>query len=122
VMLVASIVCAFLLGSPLLGWVMVLMSMCIIGVHGLLSGTASMDFAGKRNTGLAVGLIDGFVYLGTALQSVVLGAVLPKDGSPESADPSQWKNWPIVIVPAALLGFLLALRLWNARPGGKSAH
>jgi OPA family glycerol-3-phosphate transporter-like MFS transporter len=81
-----------------------------------------MDFAGKRNTGLAVGLIDGFVYLGTALQAVVLGVVLPKDGTAAAADPKEWQVWPLVIVPAALIGFLLALRLWNARPGGKSAH
>jgi OPA family glycerol-3-phosphate transporter-like MFS transporter len=122
IMLAASIVCAFLLGSPALGWVLGLMSMCIIGVHGLLSGTASMDFAGKRNTGLAVGVIDGFVYLGTSLQSVVLGAVLPKDGTAQAADPAGWRSWPLVIVPAAVIGLLLATRLWNARPGSKSVH
>ena len=29
--------------------------MAIIGVHGMLSGTASMDFGGKKNAGVAVG-------------------------------------------------------------------
>jgi len=115
-MLVCSIACCFLLGQPALGWVLVVMSMCIIGVHGLLSGTASMDFAGKRNTGLAVGIIDGFVYLGTALQSVVIGRILPAEGTPAAADPAGWRLWPIVIVPSALCGALLCLRLWHARP------
>ena len=118
-MLICACACCFLLGNPALGWVLVVMSMCIIGVHGLLSGTASMDFAGKRNTGLAVGIIDGFVYLGTALQSVVIGRILPAEGTPQAADPWGWRLWPIVIIPSALLGVLLCLRLWHARP---SAH
>jgi OPA family glycerol-3-phosphate transporter-like MFS transporter len=120
-MVIGSLVCVVLLESPMLGWTLVAMSLCIIGVHGLLSGTASMDFAGKRNTGLAVGIIDGFVYLGTALQAYLLGAVLPKDGTPEAADPTGWSTWPLVIVPAAAVGLLLSLRLWNARPNSSTA-
>jgi OPA family glycerol-3-phosphate transporter-like MFS transporter len=115
-MLAGSLLCFVLLDSAWLGIVMVSMSMCIIGVHGLLSGTASMDFAGKRNTGLAVGIIDGFVYLGSALQAVVLGAVLPKDGTPAASDPSSWIRWPLVILPSAAIGFALCIRLWHARP------
>jgi OPA family glycerol-3-phosphate transporter-like MFS transporter len=116
VMLAGSIACFGLLASPLLGVVLVVMSMCIIGVHGLLSGTASMDFAGKRNTGLAVGIIDGFVYLGSSLQSLVLGAVLPADGAPGSAVPASWSHWPLAILPSAAIGLLLCTRLWRARP------
>jgi OPA family glycerol-3-phosphate transporter-like MFS transporter len=116
VMLAGSIACFGLLASPLLGVVLVVMSMCIIGVHGLLSGTASMDFAGKRNTGLAVGIIDGFVYLGSSLQSLVLGAVLPADGAPGSAVPASWSHWPLAILPSAAIGLLLCARLWRARP------
>ena len=63
--------------TPLLGWTVVFMSLCVIGVHGMLSGTASMDFGGKKNAGVAVGIIDGFVYPGTALQSLLLGRILP---------------------------------------------
>ena len=119
-MLVCSCVCCFVLDQPALGWLLVVMSMCIIGVHGMLSGTASMDFAGKRNTGLAVGIIDGFVYLGTALQSLVLGHILPAEGTPAAADPWGWRLWPIVIIPSALAGALLCLRLWHARPGAEA--
>jgi OPA family glycerol-3-phosphate transporter-like MFS transporter len=116
VMLAGSCGASFVLESPALGWLMVLMSMCIIGVHGMLSGTASMDFGGSRNTGVAVGIIDGFVYLGTALQAWILPRVLPKDGTPEAADPAQWRWWPVVMLPLALIGLVLAARLWNARP------
>ena len=91
-MLVGSCVAWFLLESALLGYLMVLMSLCIIGVHGMLSGTASMDFGGKKNAGVAVGIIDGFVYLGTAAQALVLGNVLPKDGTKQAEDPVAWEQ------------------------------
>ena len=60
-------------------WLVIFMSMAVIGVHGMLSGTASMDFGGKKNVGVAVGIIDGFVYLGTAVMSFTYGAVLPDE-------------------------------------------
>src|SRR6202008_4977232 len=85
-------------------------SLAIIGVHGMLSGTASMDFGGKHNAGVAVGNIHGFVYLGTGLQALVLGRVLPRDGTPEAAQGSGWHWGPIVVVPARLGGTALPLR------------
>jgi len=108
-----------LLGTPLLGWLMVFMSLCIIGVHGMLSGTASMDFGGKKNVGVAVGIIDGFVYLGTAAEAWVLGAVLPAGAAKKV--PDNWWTWPAVMAPAAIVGLVLALRVWNARPVPKGA-
>jgi sugar phosphate permease len=102
------------LGTPAMGWVMVFMSLCIIGVHGMLSGTASMDFGGRRNVGVAVGIIDGFVYAGTAVEALVLGFVLP-DGT-DKQDPANWWTWPLAMMPITVLGFFLALRVWNARP------
>jgi MFS transporter, OPA family, glycerol-3-phosphate transporter len=110
-----------LLESPLLGYLMVFMSLCIIGVHGMLSGTASMDFGGKKNVGVAVGIIDGFVYLGTAAEAWVLGMVLPAGADKKL--PEHWWTWPAVMAPAALVGLLLALRVWNAKPAAKGgAH
>lgn len=117
IMLVGAIVLIPFLQSPLaVGWIVVTMSMAIIGVHGMLSGTASQDFGGKKNAGVAVGVIDGFVYLGTMSQAFVLGRVLPAKGSAESADLSAWNIWPIAMIPAALIGLVLAIRVWNARP------
>lgn len=100
------------LHSVALGWIVVFMSLCVIGVHGMLSGTASMDFGGKKNVGIVVGIIDGFVYLGTALQAFVLKSVLP-DGE-LAKDPSSWWTWPAAILPVAMLGLLLSSRVWNA--------
>ncbi|MBI5543507.1 MAG: MFS transporter [Deltaproteobacteria bacterium] len=107
--------CLFVLTVPgLLGWAVAFMSLCVIGVHGMLSGTASMDFGGKKNAGIAVGIIDGAVYGGTAFQSFLLGAVLPSGEAAKVA--SNWINWPIAMLPVAVVGFLLTTRVWNAKP------
>ncbi|MFH1532794.1 MAG: MFS transporter [Pseudomonadota bacterium] len=91
-----------------LGFVLFMMSVCVIGSHGLLSGTATMDFGGRKGAATAVGMIDGFVYLGTGLQSIVLGKLTSWD----------WAFWPMFLVPFSILGFVLALRIWNAKPKG----
>lgn len=118
-MTLGAAVVFFVLGSPALGWTVAFMSLCVIGVHGMLSGTASADFGGKKNAGVAVGIIDGAVYAGTAVQSFLLGAILP---SGEAAkDPAAWSNWPIAMLPMALVGLLLATRVWNAKPAPKVA-
>ncbi len=120
VMIFGALLMFVTLSTPLIGWVVVLMSLAIIGVHGMLSGTASMDFGGKKNTGIAVGLIDGFVYLGVALEALVLKHVLPEDPALKR-DPANWWTWPAAILPVAIIGFVLALRVWNAKPASKSA-
>lgn len=119
-MLVGTGVMFLVLGSPLFAWTLIFMSLCVIGVHGMLSGTASMDFGGKKNAGVAVGIIDACVYLGTGAQSFLLGGVLP-DGY-AAMDPDNWHNWPLVMMPFAILGLFFSLRIWNARPKGASAH
>jgi OPA family glycerol-3-phosphate transporter-like MFS transporter len=109
--------------QPWVGWVVLFMSMAVIGVHGMLSGTASMDFGGRKNVGVAVGIIDGFVYLGTALMSMTYAILLPReelnaDGQfiGPVTDPDNWKAWPWAMVPLALLGLFLATRVWSATP------
>lgn len=127
-MLVGGIALVFMYDTPYVGWLVVLMSMCVIGVHGMLSGTASMDFGGKKNVGVAVGIIDGFVYLGTGVMSLTYGILLPKEQFDESGmltgpvtDPANWIAWPVAMIPFALFGLLLATRVWNAKPKGKEA-
>jgi len=127
VMLVGSVTLVFTYQTPWVGWLVILLSMAVIGVHGMLSGTASMDFGGTKNVGIAVGIIDGFVYLGTAVMSLTYSLLLPK-GEIDSAgmvvgaatDPANWKAWPLAMVPMALIGLVLALRLWNAKPKPKT--
>lgn len=107
VLFLASIALAFTLETPYaLGVVAFVMQICVIGTHGLLSGTATMDFGGRKAAGTAVGMIDGFVYLGTAVQSISLGYLTSHS----------WSWWPPFLVPFAFVGFLLCVRIWNASP------
>lgn len=110
------------------GVIAILTSMFVIGVHGMLSGTASMDFGGKKNVGLVVGIIDGFVYLGTAVMSLTYARVLPKEQLDaagkligEVTNPLAWRPWPISMIIVGLIGTVLATRVWNARPGKASS-
>jgi OPA family glycerol-3-phosphate transporter-like MFS transporter len=115
-MLSASIVMCLSLGSNpwFLGIAVVLISMSVIGVHGIMSGTSTVDFGGTKNAGAAVGIVDGLVYLGTALQSLAAGYMTPTGA--EAKDPTAWIGWPVFLVPFALLGLVLSLRIWNALP------
>ncbi|PLX31238.1 MAG: MFS transporter [Ignavibacteria bacterium] len=114
VLLVAVIGMAFALdGTPhLLGAFVFVVSITVIGTHGMLSGTATMDFGGRKAAATAVGLIDGLVYLGTGIQSLSLGYITS----------TNWSWWPIFLIPFAVIGILLTFRIWNAIPKGKSAH
>lgn len=96
------------------GIMVLVISMAVIGVHGIMSGTATMDFGGARNTGTAVGIVDGIVYLGTAFQSFAIGRLAPTGDA--KTRPGEWLEWPLFLIPLAAIGFILALRIWNARP------
>ena len=81
-----------------------------------------------KNVGVAVGIIDGFVYLGTGVMSVTYGIVLPQEQFDAAGkltgpvtDPNNWTPWPISMIVIGIIGFLLATRVWNAKPKGKKA-
>lgn len=121
-MLIGAIVMVFTYDTPFLPWLVVIMSMFVIGVHGMLSGTASMDFGGTKNVGVAVGIIDGFVYAGTGVMSLLYIYILPNDADKTvAADPQNWVGWPISMIPISLIGLVLALKLWNAKPKPKGS-
>ncbi|OGR11377.1 MAG: hypothetical protein A2341_12955 [Deltaproteobacteria bacterium RIFOXYB12_FULL_58_9] len=96
-----------------LGAIVFLISLCVIGTHGLLSGTATMDFGGSKGAATAVGMIDGFVYLGTAVQSLALGYLTTHVG---------WYAWPIFLFPFGIIGLLLLVKIWKVVPKGKGGH
>jgi OPA family glycerol-3-phosphate transporter-like MFS transporter len=79
----------------------------IFGVHGMLAGTASMDFGGTKAAGTVAGLLDGVQYLASGLTGFVLGGLLDKHG---------WGIWTYAIMPFSLIGALLMTTLWNATP------
>ncbi len=108
VMFLATAVMAFTLYSApfAAGCAALVISCAVIGVHSLMSGTAAADFGGRKATATASGIVDAFVYLGTAVQSVCLGYLTTKD----------WQFWPIFLIPFSILGFILALRIWKDLP------
>jgi OPA family glycerol-3-phosphate transporter-like MFS transporter len=131
IMLFGAIAITFLFHLPyVVPWVIAGMSMALIGVHGMLSGTASADFGGRKNAGVATGIIDGFVYLGSTVQSFFYGATLPQAkiadahghlvANPAALDVHNWLIWPLGMIPVALIGLFLASRVWHARPQPKN--
>ncbi len=129
VMLVSAIVLRFTYQTWAVGFLVILMSMAVIGVHGMLSGTASMDFGGQKNVGIAVGIIDGFVYLGTAAMSITYAWILPEEQLDSAGhiigpatDPANWSGWPAAMIPFALIGAVLAYRVRNAKPKPKPSQ
>ncbi len=124
IMVVGGIITLATYDTSFVGPICIVMSMAVIGVHGMLSGTASMDFGGRKNTGIAVGIIDGFVYLGTGTMALINSVVLPSAKTPEAALPESWLPLFWAMIPVALIGFVLATRVWNARarPKGAGGH
>ena len=54
--------------------------MFIFGVHGMLSGTASMDFGGRKAAATAAGMLDGIQYVAAGLTGFGLGWILKTYG------------------------------------------
>jgi MFS transporter, OPA family, glycerol-3-phosphate transporter len=88
------------------------MSLAISMVHSMLSGTASMDFGGKRAAATAAGLFDGMQYIGGSLTGFGLGLLLDRFG---------WGAWAPSMIGFAAVGALIMLALWNARPKAHAA-
>jgi OPA family glycerol-3-phosphate transporter-like MFS transporter len=85
----------------------------IFGVHGMLSGTASMDFGGKRAAATAAGMLDGCQYLASGFTGFAMGALLDEFG---------WSAWTYSIAPFSLIGAILMLRIWNETPLSRAAE
>lgn len=88
-------------------------SFAISMVHSMLSGTASMDFGGKRAAATAAGMFDGMQYLGGSLMGVGGGWLIDSFG---------WSAWAPSMIGFAVIGGLLMLPLWNARPRRGGGH
>lgn len=82
-------------------------SLAISMVHSMLSGTASMDFGGKRAAATAAGLFDGMQYVGGALAGFGMGWLLDAYG---------WGVWGPSMIGFSAIGGVLMAFLWNARP------
>lgn len=76
-------------------------------VHSMLSGTASMDFGGKKAAATAAGIFDGMQYLGGSVVGIGMGWLLDHMG---------WGAWGPSMIAFSVIGGALMLILWNARP------
>jgi OPA family glycerol-3-phosphate transporter-like MFS transporter len=110
-----QIVClAIIWRSPGLEWIIgafVVNSFAISMVHSMLSGTASMDFGGRKAAATATGMFDGMQYIGGAAVGSGMGWLLEHWG---------WGVWGPSMISFSVIGAVLMLKLWNAVPTRKS--
>ena len=106
--LVMAVVMAFSLHSSpfIVGLAGVLITTAAVGITSLMAGTAATDLGGRKATATSSGIVDGAAYLGSALQSVSLGYLTGLN----------WLWWPIFLMPFAILGGLISLKIWNELP------
>ncbi|MBK8725385.1 MAG: MFS transporter [Holophagaceae bacterium] len=109
-------------------WAIVLLgltAMFIFGVHGMLSGTASMDFGGRKAAATVAGALDGIQYIGSGLTGFGLGWILKTYGwdglAAHGHQPVHAWVWVGCIIPFSLVGAFIMTRIWNAK-AGSGAH
>ena len=108
VLVIATGLSFYLFSAPVLvGWSAVLIVMASIGITSLMSGTAATDFGGRKATATCAGIVDGFAYVGSGLQSLSLGFIITRAG---------WHWWPVFIIPFAIVGLILAIKIWHDLP------
>jgi len=110
VVLMAVLMAEFLFAKPLVvGWTAVFIVMASIGITSLMSGTAATDFGGRKATATSMGIINGFAYLGSCIQSFGLGFLLGDKNT-------NWMWLPIFVVPFAIIGTFISIKIWNELP------
>jgi OPA family glycerol-3-phosphate transporter-like MFS transporter len=110
VLVMAVLMSVFLSSSPLLvGWAAVFIVMASIGITSLMSGTAATDFGGRKATATSMGIVNGFAYLGSGIQSFGLGFLL-------ASKDANWQWLPLFVMPFAIIGTLIAIKIWHDLP------
>ena len=113
-LMMAAVMAMNLFSMPfVVGLAALLIVAAVTGVHSLMSGTAAADFGGRKATATASGIVDGFVYLGSGVQSVGVGYLVTHHS---------WQWWPIFLMPFALIGGLIAWRIWHELPAATRAY
>ena len=92
--------------SMIVGVAAIVVIMAVIGVHSIMSGTATADFGGKKASATATGIADAFSYLGSAVQSFALGILTTKS----------WTYWPLFLLPFTIIGLYFAIKIWTDIP------
>ncbi len=110
--LLAVVMAIFLYSQPLIvGWAAVFIVMVSIGITSLMSGTAATDFGGRKATATCMGIVNGFAYLGSTIQSVSLGFLLASHNGV-----THWIWMPVFVLPFAIIGTLISIKIWHELP------
>jgi OPA family glycerol-3-phosphate transporter-like MFS transporter len=114
VLVTAIVMSAVLFTQPqIVGWSAVFIVMASIGITSLMSGTAATDFGGRKATATCMGIVNGFAYLGSSIQSFSLGFLIKHEG---------WRSLPLFIIPFAIIGGGIALWIWNELPAATKKY
>ena len=108
VLITATVMSLVLFTQPqIVGWSAVFIVMASIGVTSLMSGTAATDFGGRKATATSMGIINGCAYVGSGIQSICLGFLIPREG---------WQWWPVFVIPFAVVGLICTMKIWHDLP------
>ncbi len=86
--------------------------MAVIGVHSIMSGTATADFGGKKAAATATGIADAFSKLGSAIQAFAVGILATKS----------WAYWPMFLFPFTIVGLIFAVKMWTMLPAATKKY
>jgi len=107
IFLMTIVMAIFLTSSPLiLGYAAVLIVMASVGITSLMAGTAATDFGGRKAAATCSGVVDGATYVGSGIQSFSLGYLTTWN----------WHYWPLFLLPFALVGLAVAIKIWHNLP------
>jgi len=107
VLILSLMMAATLRFSPVLVGVSgVAIVMCSVGLTSLMSGTAATDFGGRKATATCAGIVDGFAYLGSSIQSFSIGYIATRN----------WQWWPLFLAPFAVIGLAISVKIWLELP------
>ncbi len=110
VLVMAVVMSLFLFSQPIVvGWAAVFIVMASIGITSLMSGTAATDFGGRKATATSMGIVNGFAYVGSGIQSISLGFLLANKGG-------SWHWLPVFVIPFAIIGTFIAIKIWHDLP------
>ena len=57
-------------------------------------------------TATCAGIVDGFAYLGSSIQSFSIGYIATRN----------WQWWPLFLAPFAVIGLVIAVKIWLELP------
>src|SRR5260221_2314766 len=127
VIVLTILMATYLFSAPLfLGLACVLVVMASVGLTSLMAGTAATDFGGRKATATCSGVVDGCTYLGSAIQSFSIGHLVPSEKAGESTTflgiTRDWHWWPLFMIPFAIIGLGVAIKLWHDLPAATKKY